>query len=69
VFATVSYFHHSLILAGKAGAYPSGLKGLIAEPGNPYRRGRLDTVDLLIKIACLVKKTKIFSDIKGADLY
>ncbi len=26
------------------------------EPGNPYWRGRLSTVDLLIKVACFVKK-------------
>ncbi len=25
-------------------------------PGNPYWRGRLSTVDLLIKVACFVKK-------------
>jgi len=30
-------------------------------PGNPYRRGRLSTVDLLIKIGCFVKKKNTVS--------
>jgi hypothetical protein len=32
----------------------------MVEPGNPYRRGRLSTVDLLIKAGCLLKEIKIF---------
>jgi hypothetical protein len=31
-------------------------------------RGRLSTVDLLIKIACFVKKEKYFPELKAADL-
>jgi hypothetical protein len=32
-----------------------------AKAGNPYRRERVSTVDLLIKIGCLVKKKNIVS--------
>jgi hypothetical protein len=28
------------------------------KPGNPYLRGRLSTIDLLIKIGCFVKQKK-----------
>ncbi len=34
--------------------------------GNPHYNGRLSTLDLLIKITCLVKKKKIFFSIKTA---
>jgi hypothetical protein len=37
-------------------------------PGNSYWRERLSTVDLLIKIGCFVKKKKIVSVRKAADL-
>jgi hypothetical protein len=36
--------------------------------GNPYRRGRLSTIDLLVKTACFVKKKKKKIVIKAADL-
>jgi hypothetical protein len=29
--------------------------------GKPYRRGRLSTIDLLIRVACFAKDVKIFS--------
>jgi hypothetical protein len=35
--------------------------------GNPYSRGRLGTIDLLIKIACSVKKKIFISVLKGTD--
>jgi hypothetical protein len=37
-------------------------------PGNTIWRGRLNTVDLLIKVTCFVKKRKIiFSIVKAVD--
>ena len=43
--------------------------GLILEqPGKPFWRGRLSTVDL-IKIRCFVKKENLVSVWKAADLY
>jgi hypothetical protein len=30
-------------------------------PGNPRQRGRLSTVDLLVKICCFVKKKNVVS--------
>jgi hypothetical protein len=33
-------------------------------PGKTYRRGRLSTVDLLIKVACFVKKENNIFNIK-----
>ena len=32
------------------------------------RSGRLSTIDLLIRVACFVKKVKIFKILKAADL-
>jgi hypothetical protein len=37
-------------------------------PGNTNSRGRLNTVDLLTRVACFVKKKIIFSISKGAEL-
>jgi hypothetical protein len=37
------------------------------QPGNPYWRGRLSTVDLLIKIACFGRQKNIVSVWKAAD--
>jgi hypothetical protein len=31
-------------------------RGLIVAAGNPNRRGRLSTVDLLVKVACFVTR-------------
>ncbi len=36
------------------------------QPGNPNRRGRLSTVDLLIKVACFVKKVNNVFSIKSS---
>jgi hypothetical protein len=36
--------------------------------GNPYRRGRLSTIDLLIKIACFVKIRIFVSVLKAVGL-
>jgi hypothetical protein len=41
---------------------------IIPHSGNPYRRGRLSTVNLLIRLACFVKKINIFSVLKAPDL-
>ncbi len=42
------------------------LNQILIESGNPYWRGRLSKVDLLIKIACFVKN--ICSALKAADM-
>jgi hypothetical protein len=31
------------------------------KPGKPYSRGRISTVDLLLEVACFVKRQIIFS--------
>ncbi len=36
--------------------------------GNPYWKGRLNTINLLIKMACFVKKEKYISVLKAAEL-
>jgi hypothetical protein len=36
--------------------------------GNPYRRGRLSTINLLIKIACFAKIRIFVSVLKAVDL-
>jgi hypothetical protein len=36
--------------------------------GTLAERGRISTVDLLVKTACVVKKKYIFSVLKGPDL-
>ncbi len=38
------------------------------EPGNPYWRERLSTVDLLIRIGCFVKLKNVVSVRKAADM-
>ncbi len=49
-FLNFCFFQMSKTKAGgQAGIY------LIAKPGNTNCRGRLSTVDLLIKVACFVK--------------
>jgi hypothetical protein len=40
----------------------------LVEGGNPYLRGKLDTADLLIKLAYFVKKINHFKMSKAADL-
>ncbi len=37
--------------------------------GNAYRRGRLSTIDLLIKMACLVKKKEFFIKSSRYELF
>jgi hypothetical protein len=37
-------------------------------PRNTYSRGRLSTVDLLIKVACFVKNKLMFAKSKAANL-
>jgi hypothetical protein len=44
----------------------SNTKGM-PSPGNTYWRGRLSTVDLLIKVACFVKKINNVNKSKAAD--
>ncbi len=39
-----------------------------AKPGKSYWRGRLSTVDLLIKVGCFVMKENKVSEWKGADI-
>ncbi len=39
------------------------------ESGNPHRRKRLSTDDLLIKIGCFAKKKNVVVALKSADLY
>jgi hypothetical protein len=36
--------------------------------GNPYRRERFNVVGLIIKIVFFIKKKKIVSELKAADL-
>jgi len=38
------------------------------KPGNTNRGGRLNTVDLLIKVACFVQRVNNIFNIKRADL-
>jgi hypothetical protein len=40
----------------------------MVEPGIPYSRGRLSTVDLLITISCFVNKENMVLVLKAADL-
>ncbi len=40
---------------------------LIRKSGNPYLVGRLNTIDLLVKITCFVKKEKNVSVTKAGD--
>ncbi len=44
------------------GAFP------LVRAGNSYLTGRLSTVDLLIKLACLVEESIVFTISKAADL-
>jgi hypothetical protein len=39
----------------------------LAKPGKSYRRERLSTVDLLVKIACFMKEKNNISALKAAD--
>jgi len=43
-------------------------KCFIVQTWNPYRRGRLSTIHLLIKMGCFGKEKNILSVRKAADL-
>ncbi len=57
---TLAYYPKEEITAVKNVA-----KASWADPGNPYSRGKLSIIDLLIKVACFVKQRIILK--KGAD--
>ncbi len=59
---TLAYYPKEEITVGKNIAQASW-----ADPGNPYSRGKLSTIDLLIKVACFVKRFIILSIQKRAD--
>jgi hypothetical protein len=70
---TVNNVHPSLIFAGKScslslvrnlkGKYETRVEVTDSDkqPGKTNRRGRLSTIDLLIKVACVVKKQIMFT--------
>jgi hypothetical protein len=59
---TLAYYPKEEITAVKNVA-----KASWADPGNPYSRGKLSTINLLIEIACFVKQLTILLIQKGAD--
>jgi hypothetical protein len=56
----------ALIVVPSGGIDKAGIS--IGEAGNTYWRGRLSTVDLLVKVACFVEQQIINLMSKAADL-
>jgi hypothetical protein len=65
VASTLAYFKMVTIMAVKSSIVQAlhGIRFLPSKslPREPLLRGRLSSVDLLIKVACSVKDVKIFS--------